>query len=136
MQNKSTITVNGSGFSTLTVINFFNAQSGGVANLGGLNPKTVWPKIPLTIVNEDKFTFTVPAGAVAGSDIRAGAQSAVRAVQQYGQRSGWRVDAVGDFDRAGVLAEPVDGWPAGDVDCDGHAGDAGRVGSSDRHGDL
>jgi hypothetical protein len=36
MQNGQTITVDGAGFSTLTVINLFNAQNGGVINLGGI----------------------------------------------------------------------------------------------------
>jgi hypothetical protein len=36
MQNGQTITVDGAGFSTLTVINLFNAQNGGVVNLGGI----------------------------------------------------------------------------------------------------
>jgi hypothetical protein len=59
----STITVNGAGFSTLTVINFFNKMPDGmVENLGGLMPGGE-PEIPLTFVNDTKFTFTVPAGA-------------------------------------------------------------------------
>jgi outer membrane protein assembly factor BamB len=62
----STITVNGKGFSTLTVINFFNAQGGGVVNLGGLKAGG-GPKIPLTLVNQTRFTFTKPAGAMAGA---------------------------------------------------------------------
>jgi hypothetical protein len=60
----STITVDGAGFSTLTVINFFNAQSGGVANLGGLG--AAGPKITLTLVNSTRFTFARPTGAVSG----------------------------------------------------------------------
>jgi len=59
----STITVNGSGFSPLTAINFFNAQPGGVVNLGGLKSDSS-PIIPLMIVNDTQFTFNVPAGAV------------------------------------------------------------------------
>lgn len=59
------ITVNGAGFSKLTVINFFNQQGSGVANLGGLKANGM-PKIPLAIVNENKFTFTRPSGAMAG----------------------------------------------------------------------
>ena len=35
-QTGSILTVNGAQFSTLTVINFFNAQAGEVVNLGGL----------------------------------------------------------------------------------------------------
>ena len=58
--------VTGTGFSTLTVINFFNLQTTVVVNLGGLDASGK-PKIPLTIINSDKFTFTVPAGAVAGA---------------------------------------------------------------------
>ncbi len=36
-QSGSTITVNGAGFSSLTVLNFFATTAKGVANLGGLN---------------------------------------------------------------------------------------------------
>ena len=64
-QNASTITVNGTGFSTLTVINFFNTQAGKVVNLGGLKPGG-GARIPLTVVNSIKFTFIKPAGSVAG----------------------------------------------------------------------
>ena len=62
-QAGSTIRVSGTGFSTLTVINFFNAQAGGVVNLGGLGASAK-PRIPLTVINSDRFTFTVPARAV------------------------------------------------------------------------
>jgi hypothetical protein len=61
----STITVNGRGFSTLTVINFFNTQGGGVMNMGGTTAKGT-PKIPLKFVNQDRFTFTKPAAARPG----------------------------------------------------------------------
>ncbi len=64
-QSGSTITVTGAGFSTLTVINLFNKQGGGVVNLGGLSGTT--PKIHLTVVDSTKFTFTKPAGAMAGA---------------------------------------------------------------------
>lgn len=57
----STITVNGSGFSTQTVINFFNNGT----NLGGFDSSWA-PKIPLTLIDSTRFTFTKPAGAVAG----------------------------------------------------------------------
>jgi hypothetical protein len=60
------ITVDGTGFSTLTVVNFFNAQPGGVVNLGGLKTDGT-PRIPLTLVNDTQFTFSVPVGAVPGS---------------------------------------------------------------------
>jgi hypothetical protein len=62
-QAGSTITVNGTGFSMLTVINLFNTSSGGgVVNLGGLKAGGL-PVIPLTFIDEDNFSFTVPAGA-------------------------------------------------------------------------
>jgi len=64
-QSGTTITVNGTGFSTLTVINFFNAKGGGAVNLGGLDPAGQ-PKIALTLVNSQHFTFTRPAAAGAG----------------------------------------------------------------------
>jgi len=58
-QSGSTITVNGSGFSILTVINFFNKQGGGVVNVGGLKPGG-GPMIPLNFINENTFSFTKP----------------------------------------------------------------------------
>lgn len=61
----SMITVDGAGFSTLTVINFFNSQGAKSVNLGGLRPDGK-PKIRLAFINENKFTFIKPAGAVAG----------------------------------------------------------------------
>lgn len=61
----STVTVNGTGFSALTVINLFNEVGGNVVNLGGLNPDGS-ARIPLTIVNPTQFTFEKPAGAAAG----------------------------------------------------------------------
>ncbi len=48
------------------MINLFNAQGGGVVNLGGLNPDGS-PAIPLTLVNSNRFTFAVPAGAMPGA---------------------------------------------------------------------
>jgi hypothetical protein len=61
----SVITVDGTGFSTRTVINFFNKQGAMVVNLGGLKPGGA-PKIPLTFINETRFTFAKPALSVAG----------------------------------------------------------------------
>ena len=61
----STITVNGTGFSTLTVINLFNAHGATVVNLGGLNSKGM-PRIQIKLINSTRFTITLPAGAVAG----------------------------------------------------------------------
>jgi photosystem II stability/assembly factor-like uncharacterized protein len=64
-QAAGTITVDGTGFSTRTVINFFNKQGAVVKNLGGLKPGGT-PNIPLTLINETRLTFTKPAGSVAG----------------------------------------------------------------------
>jgi hypothetical protein len=61
-----TLTVNGTGFSTLTVINFFNTHSGGVVNLGGLTAAGK-PKIPLTFINSNRFTFSKPLAAQPGA---------------------------------------------------------------------
>jgi len=63
-QSGNTVTVNGTGFSTVSVINLFNAQGGGAVNLGGLGASG--PNVPLNIVSPTQFTFTVPAGAVSG----------------------------------------------------------------------
>jgi hypothetical protein len=65
-QGDSTITVLGSGFSTLTVINLFNTQGTTVVNLGGLLPGGQ-PGIPLAVIDSTQFTFTRPAAAVPGS---------------------------------------------------------------------
>ncbi len=64
-QAGSTITVNGTGFSKLTVINLFNKQGLNVVNLGGLRPDGK-SKIPLSLANSTKLTFIKPAGAVPG----------------------------------------------------------------------
>ncbi len=63
-QSGDTIRVEGTGFSTLTVINFFNSRPDGVVNLGGLKPDGT-PKIPLTIVNDTQFIFTVSSALAA-----------------------------------------------------------------------
>jgi hypothetical protein len=73
-QSGSTITVTGTGFFTpvpplihaLTVINLFNQQAGGVVNLGGLKPDGS-PLIPLNFIDDTKFSFTEPAGAIPGA---------------------------------------------------------------------
>ncbi|MDG2305954.1 MAG: S8 family serine peptidase [Candidatus Binatia bacterium] len=65
-QAGTTVTVNGTGFSALSVINFFAQTAGGVANLGGLDGGGA-SNIPLTIVSENQFTFEVPATAQAGA---------------------------------------------------------------------
>ena len=62
-QTGSTIMVTGSGFSNLTVINFFNRQpDDSVKNFGGVNPAGA-PIIPLTVTSDTMFTFKVPFGA-------------------------------------------------------------------------
>jgi hypothetical protein len=58
------VTVNGTGFSALTVINLFNLKGTKVVNLGGLAGGA--PVIQITLVSATRFTFTVPAGAAAG----------------------------------------------------------------------
>ena len=63
--NGATVTVNGSGFNSLTVINLFAGSGGNVVNAGGLAGGN--PKIPLTIVNSQQFTFTRPNGLDAGN---------------------------------------------------------------------
>jgi hypothetical protein len=60
-----TVTVTGTGFCVLSVINLFNEQGSVAVNLGGLNPDGS-PKIPLTVIDSTQFTFAVPAAAVTG----------------------------------------------------------------------
>jgi len=64
-QSGNTIAVNGSGFCTLTVINLFNTQAGGVVNLGGLD-KSGTARTPIKVISSNQFTFTKPSGAQAG----------------------------------------------------------------------
>ncbi len=64
-QGGTIVTVNGTGFSILTVINLFNKQGAVVVNLGGLKPGGT-PRIPLTVLNSTRFTLTRPAAAVPG----------------------------------------------------------------------
>ena len=63
-QSGATITVDGAGFSTFTVINFFNVLGAKVVNLGGIKGRA--PAIPITVVNSGELIFTVPPGAIAG----------------------------------------------------------------------
>ena len=65
-QSGTTVTVNGEGFSPLTVINLFNRQGNAMVNLGGLT-SVGQAKIPLTLVSSQKMTFKVPANAQTGS---------------------------------------------------------------------
>jgi hypothetical protein len=64
-QTGTTISVSGTGFSALTVINLFNNQSGKVVNLGGLTASGK-PRIALSVSDSSRFTFGVPAGAMPG----------------------------------------------------------------------
>ncbi len=64
-QTGSTITINGTGFSTMSVINLFAQKvGGGVENFGGLGSSG--PKVPLTFINSTALTFQVPMGAATG----------------------------------------------------------------------
>jgi len=65
-QADGTITVNGTGFSTLTVINFFNRQGSKLVNLGGFGAGGA-ARIALTVAGPNKFTFSKPAGSVPGA---------------------------------------------------------------------
>jgi hypothetical protein len=65
-QSGSLITVNGTGFSTLTVINLFNTQGAAVVNIGGLGAGGA-PNVPLTLVNPTRFTFNRPLTAQPGA---------------------------------------------------------------------
>ena len=56
--------MNGSGFSTLPVIDLFAGNGSTVESFGGLNGGSA--KIPPSSVTAKRFTFTRPAGAVAG----------------------------------------------------------------------
>jgi hypothetical protein len=63
-QSGLTVTVNGTGFSTSTVINFFNLQGTTVVNLGGLAGGA--PAIPIALSGSTQFTFTLPPSATPG----------------------------------------------------------------------
>ena len=65
-QDGSTVTIAGTGFSTMSVINLFAQKpGGGVANFGGLGASGA--NVPLTMVDSTMLTFQVPAGAVTGA---------------------------------------------------------------------
>ena len=64
--NGALVTVHGTGFSSLTVINLFAGVAGQVVNLGGFDPGGS-PNIPLTIVSDTELTFALPAGLDTGS---------------------------------------------------------------------
>jgi ELWxxDGT repeat protein len=66
IQRGNVITINGTGFSSLSVVNLFNEQSGGVVNLGGLNSGGT-AQIPLTFLTAERVQFTLPVGAASGA---------------------------------------------------------------------
>jgi glucose/arabinose dehydrogenase len=66
MQSGRTVTITGTGFSTLTVINLFNLQGGGAANLGGLFSTNGQPRVRLTFVSPTQLTFQAPAQGIPG----------------------------------------------------------------------
>ena len=59
------VTVLGTGFSCLSVINLFNTQGAGVVNLGGLNGSGQ-RVIPLQFMSPTELRFDIPAGAQSG----------------------------------------------------------------------
>jgi hypothetical protein len=61
----SVVTVTGTGFSPLSVINLFNQTPSGVLNLGGLNGAGT-PYAPLNVISDTQFSFVVPGLAAAG----------------------------------------------------------------------
>lgn len=65
-QSGSTITVNGAGFSSLSVINLFGQSPGGVLNFGGLD-SAGHAKIPLNVISENRFTFGLPPSVEFGA---------------------------------------------------------------------
>ena len=65
MQEGKTLIVDGTGFSTLTTINFYVSQAGKTLNLGGLSTSGA-PAIAITLVSATELRFAVPAGAAAG----------------------------------------------------------------------
>jgi hypothetical protein len=69
-QTGSTVTVTGAGFCHLTVINLFNSQAGAVVNVGGLTPDGS-ARIPLSLINEHQFTFTLPDGVAGAAYVQA-----------------------------------------------------------------
>ena len=81
----STVTVDGTGFSTLTVINLFNTQARGSVNLGGLKPDGM-PQIPLDAGQLDPVHVQGTGGSHGRTGIHTGIQSALPALHQHRQR--------------------------------------------------
>ena len=64
-QSNATVFVDGTGFSSRSVVGLFNLQGASVVNLGGFNPDGS-PRIPLSVTSSTRLSFTVPATAVPG----------------------------------------------------------------------
>ncbi|HEV3109277.1 MAG TPA: kelch repeat-containing protein [Candidatus Binataceae bacterium] len=64
-QEGTTLIVDGTGFSTMTVLNFYATQKGAIANLGGFTPSGA-AAIAITLVSDTELRFAVPAGAAPG----------------------------------------------------------------------
>ena len=91
-QSGNTITVEGTGFSTLTVINLFNTQAGKTVNLGGLNPARE-AKDSAYAGQFDRVHLHGAVGRGCGTGVYRGVQSAVPALYQQRQRPLRRVYA-------------------------------------------
>ena len=66
MQDATTLIVDGTGLSTLTVLNFFATNGNGKSvNMGGLTSDGI-PAIPITLISDTELAFKIPAGAAPG----------------------------------------------------------------------
>jgi hypothetical protein len=65
MQQGGEVVVDGTGFSPVTVINFYVSKGGSTVNPGGLNLRGA-PAISITLVSATELRFAVPAGAAPG----------------------------------------------------------------------
>jgi hypothetical protein len=61
-----TVTLDGAGFSTTTVLNLFAQSGAGLANFGGLDGGGQ-PRLPLTLHSPQRVSFTLPAGVQPGA---------------------------------------------------------------------
>jgi Galactose oxidase, central domain len=66
LQQGGEVVVDGTGFSTLTVINFYATKGASMVNLGGLNVSG-GPAIAITLVSATELRFAIPAGALPGA---------------------------------------------------------------------
>ncbi len=64
-QQRRTLIVDGTGFSTLTLLNFYATHEGEVVNLGGMIPSGA-TAIAITLISDTELRFPVPAGAAPG----------------------------------------------------------------------